>query len=59
MAPPPYRPADRAAKRPMSKKTRATIVSTVVIALSTAGVVAPPPFNLVARGAAAIVGLFQ
>jgi hypothetical protein len=59
MAPPPYRPADHKPAKPMSKKTRTAVVSTVVIALSTAGVVAPPPFNVVARAAAAIVGLFQ
>ncbi len=59
MAPPPYRPDLQRPARPVSKKTRAAVVSTVVIALTTAGVVAPAPFNVLASAAAATVGLFQ
>lgn len=55
--PPIFRPGQPA--KPMSKKTRAAVVSGVVVALSAAGTLAPPPFNVVARAAAAIVGLFQ
>jgi hypothetical protein len=57
--PPAFRPDLMRAAKPMSKKTKAAVVSTVVIALSTAGTLAPPPFNVIARAAAAIVGLFQ
>jgi hypothetical protein len=55
--PPTYRPGQPV--KPMSKKTKAAVVSSLVIALGAAGTLAPPPFNVLARAAAAIVGLFQ